>query len=117
MTASNIAELAVPYAILALYDGQKPITAENIQTILQAANIEVEPIWTEVFARAFSDAKAVESLLNNISSAPVAVVSSAVPTSSAAPQTATGTSGKKEEKKETKPVEEEEEDISLSLFD
>ncbi len=46
---SNIAELAVPYAILALHDDNVEITEENIMKLLKAASIEVESVWVSIF--------------------------------------------------------------------
>lgn len=114
MTVS-IAELAVPYAILALYDSEKPITADAIIALLEAANIEVERVWAEVFAKAFQDpskvAKLVEAVGAGAASAPAAQAAPA----SGAPAAA----APKEEKKEAKAAakEESDEEMGFGLFD
>jgi large subunit ribosomal protein LP1 len=113
MTVS-IAELAVPYAVLALYDSEKPITADAIVALLEAANIEVERVWAEVFAKAFQDpskvAKLVEAVGAGAASAPAAQAAASGASAAAAP---------KEEKKETKaaPKEESDEEMGFGLFD
>ncbi|KAF2236209.1 60S acidic ribosomal protein P1 [Viridothelium virens] len=67
MSAQNKAEAAVSYAALILADAQVGITAEKLQTLLKAANVDdVEPIWTTLFAKAL-DGKDVKNLLINIS--------------------------------------------------
>lgn len=110
---SNIAEVAVPYAILALHDDKVDITPENINKILNAAGIEVEPIWVQVFAKAFAG-KDIGELLTRFSAsagsaAPAAAA--AAPAAAAAAAPAAG-KAKKEEKKE-----ESDEDMGFGLFD
>jgi large subunit ribosomal protein LP1 len=108
---SNIAESAVPYAILALYDAKIDITEANLSKLLAAAGIEVEPIWLTVFCRSMT-AETVKSLLSSFeagasAAAPVAAASAAPAAGKAA---AAAPAAKKEEP-------EEEEEMSLSLFD
>lgn len=109
--SSNIAEVAVPYAILALHDDKVEITVENINKVLTAAGIEVEPIWVQVFAKAFAG-KDVGELLTRFT----AGAASAAPAAGAAPAAAAEApaagKGKKEEKKE-----ESDEDMGFGLFD
>lgn len=107
--SSNIAEVAVPYAILALHDDKVEITVENINKVLVAAGIEVEPIWVQVFAKAFAG-KDVGELLTRFT----AGAASAAPAAAAAPVAAAAApaKGKKEEKKE-----ESDEDMGFGLFD
>jgi ribosomal protein L12E/L44/L45/RPP1/RPP2 len=46
------AELASSYAALILADDGIEITADKLQTLIKAANVEeVEPIWTSIFAK------------------------------------------------------------------
>ncbi len=111
---SNIAEVAVPYAILALYDDKVDITPENITKVLAAAGVEVEPIWVQVFAKAFAG-KDIGELLTRFSAgaasaAPVAAA--AAPAAASAAPAAAGGKAKKEEKKE-----ESDEDMGFGLFD
>ena len=112
---TNVAESAVPYAILALYDAEVEINEENLNKILSAAGITVEPIWLSVFLRSMNR-DTVKSLLTSFeagaaSAAPVAAAAGA-PAAAAAASGAAPEKGKKKEE----PVEEEEE-MSLSLFD
>jgi large subunit ribosomal protein LP1 len=112
----NIAETAVPYAILALYDADVEITEENLAKILKAAGIEVEPVWLSVFCRSI-DCNTIKAMLNSFEagaggSAPVAAAAPGAPAASGAPKAgaAPAAPAKKEEP-------EEEEELSLSLFD
>ncbi|KAF3931764.1 hypothetical protein ABW19_dt0202096 [Dactylella cylindrospora] len=108
-------ELAVSYAALILADEGLEITAEKLQTTLAAAKIEIEPIWTVIFAKAL-EGKDVKDLMLNIGSGgggPVAVGPSA-----------TGPSGTEEQTQEPDHDHEREgdncdsdDDLGLSLFD
>ena len=107
---SNIAELAVPYAILALHDDNVEITEENVMKLLKAANIEVEAIWVSIFVKAF-EGKNIGDMLTAFSSAPAAVAAAAPAAGGAAPAAA----AKEEAKKEVK--EESDDDMGFGLFD
>ena len=107
---SNIAELAVPYAILALHDDNVEITEENIMKLLKAANIEVEAVWVSIFVKAFQG-KNIGDMLSAFSSAPAAAVSAAPAAAGAAAPAA----AKEEAKKEVK--EESDDDMGFGLFD
>merc|ERR1712225_104893 len=61
------AELASSYAALILADDGIEITADKLQTLISAAKIEVEPIWTQLFAKAL-EGKDVKELLLNLGS-------------------------------------------------
>ncbi|KAL1598974.1 hypothetical protein SLS60_008119 [Paraconiothyrium brasiliense] len=66
-TAANIkAETAVSYAALILADEGIDCTAEKLQTVLKAANVDVEPIWTTLFAKALQG-KEVKDILTAVS--------------------------------------------------
>lgn len=114
--SAQIAELAVPYAILALHDDGVEITADNIMKMLDAAGIEVEPIWASVFAKAFAG-KDIGEFLMNVSAGAGAGAAAPVAAAAAteeAPKAAAG--GKKEEKKPAKE-ESEDEELGMGLFD
>jgi large subunit ribosomal protein LP1 len=59
------AELATGYAALILADEGLEITADKLQTLTKAAGIEVESIWSSLFAKAL-EGKDVKDLLLNI---------------------------------------------------
>ncbi len=58
-------ELAVTYAALILHDDGLEITADNLNTILKAANITVEPYWPSLFAKLFAK-KSIGDLITNV---------------------------------------------------
>lgn len=57
-------ELATGYAALILADEGLEITADKLQTLTKAAGIEVESIWTQLFAKALEGKDVKDMLLN-----------------------------------------------------
>ena len=58
------AELATGYAALILADEGLDITADKLAALTKAAGIEVESIWTQLFAKALEGKDVKELLLN-----------------------------------------------------
>ncbi|KAJ9642351.1 60S acidic ribosomal protein P1 [Coniosporium apollinis] len=109
------AELATSYAALILADDGVDITADKLQTLIKAANVQdVEPIWTTLFAKAL-EGKDVKDLLMNVGSGGGAAA--AAPSGGAAAGGAgeAAPEAKEEEKEEEK--EESDEDMGFGLFD
>jgi ribosomal protein L12E/L44/L45/RPP1/RPP2 len=107
------AELAIPYAMLVLHDDKVEVTADNINKVLAAAGIEVEPIWVKIFVDAFAGqdlGKFLTNITAGVGSAP-APAAGAASAAAAAPA-----AGKKEEKAPAKK-EESEEEMGFGLFD
>lgn len=104
-------ELACVYSSFILQDGQGSITPDNISTVLRAANVEVEPFWPGIFAKAVEKIN-LKDLITNVGagagSGPAAPAGAPAP-AAAAPEE------KKEEKKEEE--EEEDDDMGFGLFD
>ena len=107
---SNIAELAVPYAILALHDDNVEINEQNIMKLLKAANITVEPVWVSIFVKAFAG-KNIDDMLSAFTSAGPAVAVAAAPVAGGAAPAA----AKEEAKAAAK--EESDDDMGFGLFD
>ncbi|XP_055839837.1 60S acidic ribosomal protein P1 [Episyrphus balteatus] len=111
---STKAELACVYSSLILVDDDVAVTAEKINTILKAANVDIEPYWPGLFAKALEGIN-IKDLITNIGSgvgaAPAAGGAAADAGAAAAPAEA-----KKEEKKEEEP-EESDDDMGFGLFD
>merc|ERR1711865_545781 len=63
----STSQLACTYAALILHDDEMAITAENIKTLVNAANVEVETYWPGLFAKAL-DGKDINDLLTTVSS-------------------------------------------------
>jgi large subunit ribosomal protein LP1 len=106
-------ELTVAYAALILADDQLDITADKLQTIIKAADVEVEPIWTTLFAKAL-EGKDVKDILLNVGSGGGAAAAPAAG-GAAAGGAAPAAEAKEEEKEEEK--EESDEDMGFGLFD
>lgn len=108
--ASN-EELACVYSALILQDGESPVTVEKLQTLLKAANVDVEPFWPGLFAKAVESIN-LKDLVSNVGAgagAPAAAAGAAAVAAPAAEE-------KKEEKKEEEE-EEEDDDMGFGLFD
>lgn len=110
------AELACVYSALLLVDDDVAVTGEKIQTILKAANVDVEPYWPGLFAKALEGVN-VKELITNIGSGVGAAPAAGA---AAAPSAAAGgaaAESKKEEKKKEEPEEESDDDMGFGLFD
>jgi ribosomal protein L12E/L44/L45/RPP1/RPP2 len=108
----STSELACVYASLILADDGLDITADNINSIVKAAGVTVEPYWPSLFAKLFATKK-IEDLITNVGAgggAPAAAAPAAGGGGAAA-----GAAPAKEEKKEEPS--EEDEDMGFSLFD
>ncbi|XP_012273115.1 60S acidic ribosomal protein P1 [Orussus abietinus] len=108
------AELACVYSALILVDDDVAVTGEKIQTILKAANVDVEPYWPGLFAKALENVN-VKDLITNISSGVGAAPVAGAP-AAAAPASAEAAPAKEEKKKE-EPEEESDDDMGFGLFD
>lgn len=89
------------------------LQSEKLSTILKAANVEVEPYWPSLFAKAL-DGINVKDLITNIGSGVGAAPAggAAAPAAGGAPAAAE----KKEEKKKEESEEEEDDDMGFGNF-
>ncbi|KAF9947339.1 hypothetical protein BGZ70_002729 [Mortierella alpina] len=105
-----MSELATSYAALILADDNVEITSDKLQTLLKAANVDVESIWTSLFAKAL-EGKDVAAMLSNVGAAGSAPAAGGAATAGAA-----AVEEKAEEKKE-EAKEESDDDMGFGLFD
>ncbi|XP_058446226.1 large ribosomal subunit protein P1 [Malaya genurostris] len=110
--ALNKAELACVYSALILVDDDVAVTDEKISTILKAANVDIEPYWPGLFAKALEGIN-VKDLITNIGSGVGS--GGGAPAASSAAAAAPAAAEKKEEKKEEEP-EESDDDMGFGLF-
>lgn len=102
-------ETALSYAALILADSDIEISAENLATLASKANIEVEQIWTSLFAKAL-EGKDLKDLFFNIQAAPAAGAAAAAAGAAAGAEAA-------EEEKAEEAAEESDDDMGMGLFD
>ncbi|XP_034140452.1 60S acidic ribosomal protein P1-like, partial [Drosophila guanche] len=104
--------IACVYA--SLIDDVVAVTGEKISTILKAANVEVQPYWPGLFAKALEGVN-VRDLITNIGSG----VGAALAGGAAAPAAADAPAAeaKKEEKKKEEESDVSDDDMGLGLFD
>ncbi|CAH3979999.1 60S acidic ribosomal protein P1 [Pieris napi] len=108
------AELACVYSSLILVDDDVAVTGEKISTILKAANVDVEPYWPGLFAKALEGVN-VRDLITNIGSGVgAAPAAGGAPAAAAA---APAAEAAKEEKKKEEEPEESDDDMGFGLFD
>ncbi|KAI0802751.1 60s acidic ribosomal protein-domain-containing protein [Xylaria sp. FL0064] len=110
----STSELASSYAALILADDGVEITADKLQTLIKAAGVpDVEPIWTQLFAKAL-EGKDVKELLSAVGSG-----GGAAAAGPAAGGTAGGAAAADEPAAEEKEEEKEEsdDDMGFGLFD
>ncbi|KAK2576181.1 hypothetical protein KPH14_007498 [Odynerus spinipes] len=109
------AELACVYSALILVDDDIAVTGEKIQTILKAANVDVESYWPGLFAKALEGVN-VKDLITKLGSGVGAAPAAGAAAVAAAPAS-TEAAPAKEEKKKEEPEEESDEDMGFGLFD
>ncbi|KAK8146755.1 60S acidic ribosomal protein P1 [Beauveria asiatica] len=107
----STSELASSYAALILADDGIEITADKLQSLIKAANVEVEPIWTTIFAKAL-EGKDVKELLVNVGSG-----GGAAPAAGGAAPAAGGAADAPAEEAKEEEKEESDEDMGFGLFD
>ncbi|XP_076280964.1 ribosomal protein LP1 [Lasioglossum baleicum] len=107
-------ELACIYSALLLVDDDVAVTGEKIQTVLKAANVDVESFWPGLFAKALEGVN-VKEMITSIGSG-VGAAPAAAPVGAAAPAAAEAAPAKEEKKKE-EPEEESDDDMGFGLFD
>lgn len=103
-------ETALSYAALILADAEVEITSEKLLALTQKANVEVEGIWADLFAKAL-EGKDLKEFFFNFSAAPAA---GAAPAGGAA---AAGAEEAAAEEKEEEAKEESDDDMGFGLFD
>ncbi|KAF8624650.1 hypothetical protein AX17_006981 [Amanita inopinata Kibby_2008] len=103
-------DLAATYAALILADDGIEITSDKITTLTNAANVELEPIWATLLAKAL-EGKNVKELLSNVGGG-----GAPAPAAGGAPAAAAATEAPKEEEEEKKE-EESDDDMGFGLFD
>ncbi|CAG2101305.1 unnamed protein product [Medioppia subpectinata] len=113
--AVNNDELSCVYASLILQDDDVAVTAEKIQTILKAANVEVEPYWPSLFSKALESVD-LKALITNVGSG-VGAAPAAGAAAPAAGGAAPAADKKEDKKKEPESEEEEDDDMGFGLFD
>ncbi|KAF1921765.1 60s acidic ribosomal protein-domain-containing protein [Ampelomyces quisqualis] len=111
----STSELATSYAALILADDGVDITADKLQSLIKAANIEeVEPIWTSIFAKAL-EGKDIKDLLLNVGSGGGGAA--AAPAAGAAGGAAAGGDAAPAEEAKEEEKEESDDDMGFGLFD
>merc|ERR1712000_327599 len=106
-------ELAMSYAALILHDDGLPITEENLEKVLAAANVKVQPFWPRVFAKILEgrDSSQIDDIILGGGAAP------AVASAPGAGASTNDTPAEEEKPAEEEEEEESDEDMGFGLFD
>ncbi|KAK5779251.1 ribosomal protein P1 RPP1A PWA37_004117 [Arxiozyma heterogenica] len=102
-------ETALSYAALILADAEIEISADKLITLTEAANIPVEGIWADIYAKAL-EGQDLKDLLVNFSAGAAAPAAAGAAATGAAEEAAA-----EEEEEEAK--EESDDDMGFGLFD
>ncbi|RWS01562.1 ribosomal protein LP1-like protein [Dinothrombium tinctorium] len=113
---SSNEELACVYSALILQDDDIAVTGEKINTILKAANVEVEPYWPSLFAKAL-DGIDLKQLISNVGSGVGSAPAAAAPAGGAPASAAAAEEKKEDAKKVEEEKEESDDDMGFGLFD
>ncbi|CAK9438690.1 ribosomal protein P1 [Lodderomyces beijingensis] len=105
-------ETALSYAALILADSDIEITSEKLLSLTKSANVEVEGIWADLFAKAL-EGKDLKEFFFNFSAAPAAAAGGA----SAAAAGGDAAAEEAAPEKEEEAKEESDDDMGFGLFD
>ncbi|KAK9830978.1 hypothetical protein WJX81_004771 [Elliptochloris bilobata] len=117
--SGSASELACVYASLILHDDGLDISADNINTLVNAAGLKIEPYWASLFSKLFANKNVGDLIANVGAGGGGGGVVSGGGSGGGGAAAAGGGAAKEEEKEEEKKEEEEEEDddMGFSLFD
>lgn len=101
-------ETALSYASLILADADMDISRDNLSKLLSKANIEIETIWMDLFAKGLENKNLKDFLFN---------ISSAAPMSTSTVTTEVSEEVSKSEEKKVEEKEESDDDMGFGLFD
>ncbi|OMJ23041.1 60S acidic ribosomal protein P1 [Smittium culicis] len=106
----SISEKAITYAALILADDNVEINADNLKTVVSAANVSVDAIYFSLFAKALAG-RDVNDMLMNVGSASAAAPAAGGAAPAAAAEDAPAVAAVEEE------AEESDDDMGFGLFD
>lgn len=109
-------ELACVYSALILHDAGVTVSADKMTKLIKAANVEVEPIWATLFARAL-EGKDIGSLICNVGSGVAAGGGGGGAAGGASAADEETKEEKKEEPKKEESEDESDDDMGFGLFD
>ncbi|XP_061058493.1 large ribosomal subunit protein P1-like isoform X2 [Eubalaena glacialis] len=107
---ASVSELTCIYLALILHDAEVTVTEDEINALIKAAGVNVEPFWPGLFAKALANVN-IGSLICNVGTGGPAPAGGPARPTTAAPAEEKKVEAKKEESEES------DDDMGFGLFD
>ncbi|XP_007112713.2 60S acidic ribosomal protein P1-like [Physeter macrocephalus] len=113
---ASVSELPCIYLALILHDDEVTVMEDKINALVKAADVNVEPFWPGLFAKALANVN-IRSLICNVGAGGPAPAAGATPAGAPGPSTNCCPSEEKKVEAEKEESEESDDDMGFGLFD
>ncbi|TEA36749.1 hypothetical protein DBR06_SOUSAS310168 [Sousa chinensis] len=113
---ASVSELACICLALIPHDDEVTVTEDKINALIKAANVNVEPFWPGLFAKALAIVN-IRRLICNVGAGGPAPAAGATPAGGPAPSTTAVPAEEKKVEAKKEESEEPDDDMGFGLFD